>query len=182
MFKDIKIEANKVFWTSEDKTIALELKDVFSASERKDTQLIEIETGKNFRQSKVYFFDCAGKLVLYYDLESGTVEWPYQENMEKKKLIVKNMKQVGFFPQEKRIFIISSCGNQELLGYDTDGKYLFKAKNPTGFEMLYFSRLRDLIAVVCDGGKNQEDKYGRFRYHFFMDINTGKLTKGGLVY
>ena len=122
MFKDIKIEANKVFWTSEDKTIALELKDVFSASERKDTQLIEIETGKNFRQSKVYFFDCAGKLVLYYDLESGTVEWPYQENMEKKKLIVKNMKQVGFFPQEKRIFIISSCGNQELLGYDTDGK------------------------------------------------------------
>ena len=55
MFKDIKIEANKVFWTSEDKTIALELKDVFSASERKDTQLIEIETGKNFRQSKVYY-------------------------------------------------------------------------------------------------------------------------------
>lgn len=29
---------------------------------------------------------------------------------------------------------------------------------------------------------NQEDKYGRFRYHFYMDINTGKLTKGGLAY
>lgn len=180
MIKDIKIESNKVLWTFENRTITLKLEDAFWASERKEVHLIQIETGKNFKQNKVYFFNYAGKLILYYDLEAGTVEWSLQENM--KKITVENMNQVGFFPQEKRIFIISSCGSQELSGYDTDGKYLFRAKNPSGFEMLYFSRLRDHIVVVCDGGKNQEDKYGRFRYHFFMDINTGKLTKGGLAY
>ena len=74
--------------------------------------LIQIETGKNFKQNKVYFFNYAGKLILYYDLEAGTVEWSLQENM--KKITVENMNQVGFFPQEKRIFIIS-CGNQELI-------------------------------------------------------------------
>ena len=91
------------------------------------------------------------------------------------------MNQVGFFPQEKRIFIIS-CGNQELMGYDTNGNYLFKVKNPSGLKMLYFSNLRHNIIVVCDGEKNQEDKYCRSRYNFFIDINTGKLTKGGVAY
>lgn len=180
MFKDIKTESNKVFWTFDNRTITVELEDVWAASERKEMQLIEIETGKNFRQNKVYFFNPAGELVLHYDLESGTVEWPFQDKTEK--ITVKNMKQVGFFPQKKRIFVISSCGSQELSGYDTDGRFLFSVKNPPEFEMLYFSRLKDDIMVVCDGGKNQEDEYGRFRYHFLLDINTGKLTKGGLAY
>lgn len=180
MIKDIKIESNKVLWTFENRTITLELEDVFWASERKETHFIEIETGKNFKQKKVYFFNYAGEQILYYDLDAGTVEWSLQEN--RKKITVENMNQVGFFPQEKRIFIISSCGNQELLGYDTNGNYLFKVKNPSGFKMLYFSILRHDIIVVCDGEENQEDKYGRFRYNFFIDINTGKLTKGGVAY
>ena len=179
MIKDIKIESNKVLWTFENRTITLKLEDAFWASERKEVHLIQIETGKNFKQNKVYFFNYAGKLILYYDLEAGTVEWSLQENM--KKITVENMNQVGFFPQEKRIFIIS-CVNQELMGYDTNGNYLFKVKNPSGLKMLYFSNLRHNIIVVCDGEKNQEDKYCRSRYNFFIDINTGKLTKGGVAY
>ena len=73
MFKDIKTESNKVFWTFDNRTITVELEDVWAASERKEMQLIEIETGKNFRQNKVYFFNPAGELVLHYDLESGTL-------------------------------------------------------------------------------------------------------------
>ena len=96
MIKDIKIESNKVLWTFENRTITLKLEDAFWASERKEVHLIQIETGKNFKQNKVYFFNYAGKLILYYDLEAGTVEWSLQENM--KKITVENMNQVGFFP------------------------------------------------------------------------------------
>lgn len=99
-----------------------------------------------------------------------------------KKINVNDLKQVGFFPQEQRIFIICSCEKQELLGYDLEGNYLFKVNNPIGFHMLYFTKLKDKIMVVCDGSKTHEDEYGRFRYNFFMDTNTGKLTKGGLAY
>ena len=180
MVKDIKIVSNNVSWTFEDRTITIEIEDVFFASERNEVQLIEIEAGKNFKQNKVFYFNFAGEMVLYYDLESSTVEWSIQGDI--KKITVKNMKQVGFFPLEQRILIISSCGKQELLGYDIDGKYLFKVNNPSEYEMLYFAKIRDNIVVVCDGNKSQEDKYSRFRYNFFMDINTGTLTKGGLAY
>lgn len=180
MVKDIKIVSNKVFWIFGNKRMAIEIEDAFFVSERKETQLIEIEAGKNFIRNRVFYFSFAGEPVLNYDLELGTVEWSFQGNI--KKITVKNVKQVGFFPQELRIFIICSCGKQELLGYDIEGKYLFKVNSPSEFEMLYFAKLSDKIIVVCDGNKNQEDQYGRFRYNFFMDINTGKLTKGGLAY
>lgn len=180
MVKDIKIVSNKVFWIFGNERITIEIEDAFFVSERKEIQLIEIEAGKNFIRNRVFYFNFAGELVLYYDLDLGSVEWSFQGNT--KKITAKNVKQVGFFPQERRIFIICSCGKQELLGYDIEGKNLFKVDNPSEFEMLYFAKLRDNIMVVCDGNKNQEDQYGRFRYNFYMDINTGKLTKGGLAY
>lgn len=177
---DIIIVSNKVLWTFENRTIAIEIEDAFFVSERKEMQLIEIESGKNFKQSKVFYFNFAGELVLYYDLETGTIEWSLQGNV--KKIAIENMKQVGFFPQEQRIFIISSCEKQELLGYDIEGKILFKVNNPPEYKMLYFTKLKSNVIVVRDGGKSNEDKYNRFRHNFFMDINTGKLTKGGLAY
>lgn len=180
MVNDIKIISNKVFWIFGNERITIEIEDAFFISERKEMQLIEIEAGKNFIRNRVFYFNFAGELVLYYDLKLGTIEWTFQGNV--KKITVKNVKQVGFFPQEQRIFIICSCGKQELLGYDIEGKNLFKVDNPSEFEMLYFAELRDNIMVVCEGNKNQEDQYGRFRYNFYMDINTGKLTKGGLAY
>ena len=93
MVKDIKIVSNNVSWTFEDRTITIEIEDVFFASERNEVQLIEIEAGKNFKQNKVFYFNFAGEMVLYYDLESSTVEWSIQGDI--KKITVKNMKQVG---------------------------------------------------------------------------------------
>lgn len=180
MVKDIKIVSNKVFWFFDNKRITIEIEDAFFVSERKEIQLIEIEAGKNFIRNRVYYYNFTGEPVLYYDLELGIVEWSFQGNI--KKITVKNMKQVSFFPQEQRVFIICSCGKQELLGYDLEGNYLFKTNAPSEFEMLYFAKLRDNIMVVCDGNKNQEDQYGRFRYNFLIDTNTGKLTKGSLAY
>ncbi|MDE7223157.1 MAG: hypothetical protein K2O34_05195 [Acetatifactor sp.] len=93
-----------------------------------------------------------------------------------------NMKQVGFFPQKGRIFVIVAHNEQELQGYTLEGKQIFAASSPLEFEMQYFITANDKVMVVCDGNGENADKYGRFRYNFYLDTDTGELTKESIAY
>lgn len=88
MVRDLRIVSNKVLWAFEDKKITIEIENVFFVSERKEVQLIEIEAGKNFIRNKVFYYNFAGKLVLYYDLEVNTIEWYFQGNLKKLMLMI----------------------------------------------------------------------------------------------
>lgn len=180
MVENLRIVSGNVNWIFNSIDINLEIKDAFFASEIEELQLIKIDSGKNFIENKVFYYNPNGDLELCYDLEVGIIEWFFQG--DKKRLNIKNMKQVGFFPQKQRIFVLCNCKQQELQGYAIDGSSLFKVNNPPKFQMRYFVKTKDGIAVACDGDKDQEDEYGRFRYNFLIDINNGTLTKGSIAY
>lgn len=180
MIENLRIVSGNVSWIYNNKNINIEVDDVFFVSKSEETKLIRINTGKNFIEKKIFYYDFNGKFVLYYDLELGTVEWVYQEL--RKNLNISNLKHVGFFPQDQRILILCQGEKQELQGYTLDGLCLFSVNDPPEFEMRYFVKVNDQIAVVCDGNQNQQDEYGRFRFNFLIDTNNGKLTKGTLAY
>lgn len=180
MIANLEILSDSVSWIFDKKEIIIFAADVFFAAENKELNLVTIYTGKNFIEKKVLFYNFDGSLGLCYDLESSTIDWGVGGNS--RHLCVKYMKQVGFFPQKERIFIVTGYNEQELHGYTLDGRRLFVANSPSGFEMKYFTIVNDRVTVVCDGNKENEDKYGRFRYNFYIDINNGKLTKGNIAY
>lgn len=180
MVENLRVDSGSVDWIFDNKEIKLGIEDAFYASENKEIKLVKIDSGKNFIENKVYYYNFDGDLELAYDLELGIIEWVFQG--EKKQLFIKNIKQVGFFPQEQRLFVICGFSNQELLGYTIEGNSIFKVDSPPEFRMMYFIKIKDEIAIVCDGNKKHEDKYGRYRYNFVIDINTGQLRKGSLAY
>lgn len=180
MVENLKVISGNINWDFNNRNINLIIEDAFFASQNEELKMIKIDAGKNFIEKKVFYYDYNGNLELYYDLELGMIEWIFQG--VKHNLIVNNMEQVGFFPQKQRILILCSCEKQELQGYSMMGELLFKVSNPSGFKMRYFAKMKDEIAVVCDGNKNYEDEYGRFRYNFRLNINNGNLIKGELAY
>lgn len=180
MVENLRIDSGKVSWIYNLKEINIEIEDAFFVSKSDETELITINTGKDFIGKKIYYYDYNGNFILTYDLELGTITWVYQGL--RKNLNINNLKHVGYYPQNQRIFILCQNGKQELQGYNLDGKLLFSVNAPFGFEMRYFVQIDDQIAVVCDGDQNQQDEYGRFRFHFLIDIDNGRLTKGTLAY
>lgn len=180
MVESLRIDSGKVSWIYNLKDINIEIEDAFFVSKSDETELITINSGKDFIGKKIYYYDYNGNLILSYDLELGTIVWVYQGL--RKNLNISNLKDVGFFPQKQRILVLCQYEKQELHGYNLDGQLLFSVNDPPEFEMRYFVQIDDQIAVVCDGNQNQQDEYGRFRFHFLIDLDNGRLTKGTLAY
>lgn len=180
MIENLNVSSGCVTWKSNERTIILNVKDAFFATEDEKLELIQVESGKNFLATKVYYYSYDGNLELYYDLNLSVVNWIYQG--KQKNLFINQLKQVIFLPQKQKIFILSDGEKQELYGYNLIGDYLFKVNQPVGFKMQYFACSKDQISIVCDGDKNHEDQYGRSRYNFLLDVNNGNLSKGNLAY
>lgn len=181
MISNLKISSNSVSWNFDDKEIVISADNVFFAAENKMLNFVKIDTGRNFVEKKVFFYNYDGLLKLCYDLELGTVEWIW--GGINRYLCVTNLDQVGFFPQKGRLFIVANNGKkQELHGYTLEGKLLFTTSCPSGYQMKYFTIADKKIIIVCDGNKENEDEYGRFRYNFYLDIDNGEFTKGNIAY
>ena len=180
MIENLMVTSGSVNWNFNNKEISIEIENAFFASEIKETNLIKIDCGKNFIESKVYYYNFEGNLELSYNLYTFTIEWFFRD--VKKRLVIANINQVEFFLQYKRFFVLSGSEEQKIYGYRIDGKQLFEVNAPEGFKMLYFTRIKEQVVIVCDGDKEQKDAFGRYRYNFFLNIDSGKLTKGDLAY
>jgi hypothetical protein len=180
MIENLSVVNGCVKWKYKGRNVILEIENAFFAKERKESHLIKVDSGIGFIENKVYYYTYDGNLELYYDLESGVVEWIYEGL--RKNLVVDNMIQAVYFPQKCRMFILCDGNEQELYGYTLAGECLFKVKQPIGFKMVYCTRAEDQIWVVCDGDKENEDQYGRSRYNFLLDTDNGCLSKLSLAY
>ena len=180
MISELKILSNSVSWSFNDEEIIIRLNNVFFAAENRMLNLVKIDTGKNFIEKKCFFYNYDGSLKLCYDLELGSIEW--NEGGINRYLCITNLDQVGFFPQKGRILIITNDNKQELRGYTLEGKLLFSTGGPLGFHMKFFTMEHEKVIVTCDGDKKNEDTYGRFRYNFYVDLDSGEFVKGGLAY
>lgn len=177
MIENLLVNSNEVTWSFGNKIIKIELDNVFYASSDEENEYISIECGTNFIKDSVYFYDFNGELQFSYILSLGVLNWN-TSNVEKS-LEIKNLKDVGYFPQKQRVFVLAGDCVQ---GYDLLGEFLYNIKSPNGYKMIYFGEYKDSLFVVCDGDKNHEDKFGRFRVNFIIDKDSGNLTKGELAY
>lgn len=176
--KDLNISSNIVSWTFEDQNIQLEINDVFFAVE--NSNLVKIDSGKNYIENNVYYYEPDGSLKLHYNLKDGIVEWYHQNS--KKQVSFRHIENVGFFPNKQQLFIIYNDTEQKLKGFTLDGKCIFEAGSPKDFKMLYLSETEESPIVVCAGKDNYTDEFGRFTYNFYIDIDNGNLTMGCLAY
>jgi hypothetical protein len=59
---------------------------------------------------------------------------------------------------------------------------LFEKEPPQGYTFMYLSTSRNHPSVVCDGGENNADAYGRSTWRFAINTKTGDMTKENLAY
>lgn len=179
MISNLQYSKEQVSWTFRRKEVNLKLNNVIFASEDTENNYISIDCGGKFETKKVYLFDFSGNLLLNYDIEKGHIVWKY--NFSEKEMVIHNLLLVGYFIQ-KNIFLIMYQGKHREVGaFDLNGDFLFEVIKPEGFEMMYFQEFPDHVSVVCDGDDSQIDKFGRGRFNFKLDVETGYLTKEGLA-
>ncbi len=180
MFNGLKICSGHVKWQFEEKEIDITIEKAYFSSKDRTANLIRIEAGESFNTEKVYYYTYEGELLALYDLVCGIIKW---KNQDKEIIItIEKLKQVGYFPNEHRIMVLCGDKQQELRGYSIEGKQLFSKIFLENFKMLYFTKINDAIAVVCDCDEKEADEYGRFRYNYIVNVNTGELEKYGLAY
>lgn len=69
MIENLNVSSGCVTWKSNGGNIILNVEDAFFATENEKLELIQVESGKNFIASKVYYYSYDGNLKLYYDLK-----------------------------------------------------------------------------------------------------------------
>ncbi|WP_332651807.1 hypothetical protein [Lysinibacillus sp. 54212] len=180
MIRNLQYSKEQVSWNFRQKEVNVKLNNVIFASEDKENNYIRIDSGENFETKKVYLFDFIGNLLMSYDIEKGHMAWKY--NSSEKEMDIQNLLQVGYFPQKNMFLTMYQGKNREVAAFDLNGDFLFEVIKPEGFEMMYFQEFKDYVSVVCDGDDSQVDKFGRRRFNFQLNADTGYLTKEGLAY
>lgn len=175
MIRDLQYSKEQVSWTFKQKEVILKLNNVIFASEDIENNYISIDCGGNFETKKVYLFDFSGNLLLNYDIEKGCIAWNY--NSTEKQMDIQNLLLVGYFLQKNLLLIMYQGRYREVVAFDLNGDFLFEVIKPKGFEMMYFQEFPHYISIVCDGDDSQVDKFGRGRFNFKLDVETGCLTK-----
>lgn len=178
--KNLIYNNDLISWNYGQNTIKIEIKDIFFTSYNEETKLIYAETGQNFIKQSVLYFDLDGNNVMNYNFETGEINWMYHEISNHLKF--DELIQVGYFPLKNLLLIMLNKSKRDVIALDLDGEYLYEVEKLIDFEMLYFQEFPDYIAIVCEGSKNQEDKYGRNRFNFKLNLDTGILDKEDLAY
>jgi len=179
MIRDLQYSKDQVSWTFKQKEVILKLNNVIFASEDIENNYISIDCGKNFETEKVYLFDFSENLLLNYDIEKGRIAWKY--NSSEKEIDIQNLLLVGYFLQKNLLLIMYQGRHREVAAFDLNGDFLFEVIKPEGFEMMYFQEFPHYVSIVCDGDDSQVDKFGRGRFNFKLDVETGYLTKESLA-
>ncbi|WP_429953923.1 hypothetical protein [Enterococcus sp. AZ192] len=178
--KNLTYSSKIISWNCGRCTNKIELSDIFFASYNEKTKLIYAETEQNFIKQGVLYFDLDGNTVMNYNFETGEINWMHHEISNHLKF--DELIQVGYFPLKNLLLIMLNKSKRDVIALDLDGEYLYEVEKPIDFEMLYFQEFPDYIAIVCEGNKNQEDKYGRNRFNFKLNQDTGILDKEDLAY
>lgn len=179
MICNLQFTKQLVSWTFMQKEVNIKLNNVIFASEDIENNYINIDCGENFETKMAYFFDFNGNLLLKYDIEKGHISWRY--NSSEKELHIQNLLRVGFFIRKNLLLVMYQGMHREVAVFDLNGDFLFEIIKPEEFEMMYFQEFPHYISVVCDGDDSQVDKFGRGRFNFKLDIETGYLTKKSLA-
>jgi len=141
-----------------------------------------VKIGKEFKVEQVYYLSFEGKQIFAFDKINDKVEWKQKDRLVE--VDCKDIVHANIYFEQDVILVISgeSQNNRLLKGYGKDGKELFIKKPPQGYTFNYLSALKNQPAVVCNGGKENADQYGRSSWYFSIDFKTGDMSKENLAY
>ncbi|MEK3952114.1 MULTISPECIES: hypothetical protein [Psychrobacillus] len=180
MINNLLYNSHLVSWVFEGKEVGINIENLFFASVDENNEYVYVNAGENYIKDKVYYFNFDGTLKMYYDLFTGSIKWDYKE--EKQTLVIKDLIEIGYFPKKEIILVLFNEDKREVIGLNLAGEYLYEIEKPVGYRMMYFEEFPDNVAVVCDGGELQEDRFGRSRTNFLLNQDDGTLYKGNLAY
>jgi hypothetical protein len=173
---------HSVSWLYEGKRIERTINNMFFASVNEQKKNVYIEAGKQYSQEQVYILSFEGECIFECDILQDKVCWKYQN--KRIKVDCKKIVDAQLY-EGKIVLIICTMPNQvdkKLQGFALDGAFLFEVEQPKGYCFYYLSSLENQPSVVCDGGEDNSDGYGRSMWHFSVDIKNGDLRKESLAY
>ena len=175
-----------VKWEYCGKNIQVTLDKILHASFRKSKNTIVIETGEGFIEECLYYYSLDGEFLLKNNLETGEVTWYHNGEHQ---LALPYTETVGFYPEHHLLLIIYRTAEERnaitaMKIFDLDGNLLYSFTSPEGYTMMYVTEIDEKYAkVVCDATIEENvDPYGRDRFNFTLDLQTGQWDKVGLAY
>lgn len=182
----VKYTDKSVKWENNGEAIEIHIENIIFADFDKDKNVIFIGVGKNFTASDFYYYSIDGALIFQYYDSTDIISWGYNQKYE---IEIPYKETVSFYPNQKLILVIYRISSKqtsvtEIKIFDLYGNLIYQAKSPEGYTMAYVTDvLNNQIKLVCDAViEENRDSYGRDRFHFLLNLDTGKWTKLGLAY
>jgi hypothetical protein len=171
-----------VSWEYNGKYIRKKFENAHFASVNVQKSFVYVESGQNYSQDQVYHLSFDGKRIFTFDKVSGKVSWLHQDQLVE--VDCKNVVNAQLYIGQGVVIVIMelSQGGRKLHGFALNGTLSFEKEPPKGYSFEYLSTSNNQPSVVCDGGKNNVDAYGRSSWHFAIDTQTGDMTKENLAY
>jgi hypothetical protein len=170
-------EEDYISWTKNGQLLKFKYKNMFYASLNIEQNIVYIEAGQNYEQDEIYYLLEDGSIHFAYIKKENLIIW--QKNKLIKKIICENIKYSKYYAEDNIILVITLEG--DLIGFDMNGSIIFKKKSPEGYTLIYLSTLNNSPVVICDG-VNDKDSFGRNRWQFYINTETGTVTKANLTY
>lgn len=164
-----------VKWNNEGVEIEKRVDNAFFATVNEDKQLIYVEAGENYNQDSIFYFSYDGTLILSISKKENYVEWKFKnKNIEKR---YENVSDAQIY--ESNIIILA---DETLYCYKINGELLFETNPDNGYKFIRLTTINNTPYVVCDGGSENADKFGRSSWNYEINIDKGVVLKKNLAY
>lgn len=174
-----------VSWSYSGRMIRVCIQNIQYASPNE--YYIYIEAGNDYLYRQVYYLSLKGNQIFSLDRLNGRINWHLQGHSVE--IQHNNISEAQFYIEHDIVIVLTGdkLSDRKLLIYALDGTLMFEKKPPSGY---YFYRLSSTYismssiapSVVCEGGKEHADSFGRSEWHFTINPKTGDLTKASLAY
>ncbi|WP_113674314.1 hypothetical protein [Vallitalea guaymasensis] len=171
-----------VSWIYNGKVIKETFENAYFASVDLQKNYVYVEAGQNYSRDQFYNLSFEGKRIFIFDKVSGKISWIHQNQLVE--IHCKNTLNAQIYIEQNVIIIITGPNQTaiNIKGFTLDGRLVFEKEPPKGYKYMYLSNYKNQPSIVCDGGENNVDDYGRSRWHFVINVNTGDMTKENLAY
>lgn len=170
-----------ISWEYGGKSIRKTFVNAYFASVNTQGNFVYIEVGKDYSQEQVYHFSFDGEQIFTFDKVSDKVSWLHQDQLVE--IDCKNIVEAQCYSEQGVVIVIVGQDQEmKLQIFTSKGMLRIEKEPPRGYNFVHLSTSKSQPSVVCDGGKDIADVYGRSRWHFAIDTQNGDMTKENLAY
>lgn len=176
----VDIVRGEISWYFNNEFINVFTPNIIEARVDKERQYIFVLQGNNFIESGGKYLNYIGSNIFSYKCKPAELSYGKKEKIQvfdNAEIVCANV----YIKHNKILVAMKENKNQiKLLGYNLLGEEKFSHKLSVGFIPVYFTSFKNNPSVICDVPK--ADNYGRSRYRYTVDFNTGILSDKQLSY